>query len=117
SDFRSGLITVVVAESKLPAWFRDEVKLQPGTIGLRCPAHPGLQALLKQIRLGCLWATSVNRSGKPPATTADEVLAWLDELRASGIDPPELVVLSRTPGSGKPSSVIDLTGDEPKRIR
>lgn len=114
-QFMNGELTFVISPHEDTGYSGELAVIQPGPVGLRCPLHAGTQSLLQAI--GRVWATSVNRSGEPPATTADEVLAWLDELRQRGIDPPELVVLSRTPGSSKPSSVIDLTGDEPKRLR
>ena len=118
-QFDSGELTVVVKQEQLPSLPSSIADLQPGTIGIRAPADNthGSRKLRDLIEDRPVWATSVNRSGEPPATTADEVLAWLDELRERGIDSPELVVLSRTPGSGKPSNVIDLTGDAPKRLR
>jgi hypothetical protein len=45
------------------------------------------------------------------------VQAWLAELAQLGVAPPELVVLSKEKGSGKPSSVVNLTGEEPVWIR
>jgi L-threonylcarbamoyladenylate synthase len=113
--FKAGEVTAVVPPEMVPRLVDSTARIQPGNMGFRCPKHRHLRRLLDANRM--LWATSVNRSGQPPAATADEVLAWLDELKAAGIDPPELVVLSRTPGSGRPSRVVDLTGDEPKWIR
>jgi L-threonylcarbamoyladenylate synthase len=116
--FQAGETTLILSPEW--DWYRDFPqaisKVQPGKVGLRCPNKLSLQNVIERCG-GYLWATSVNRSGQPPATSADEVLSWLDELKAAGIDPPELVVLSRTPGSGKPSRVVDLTGDEPQWIR
>jgi len=43
-----------------------------GTIGVRLTAHPDVQRLLEAVG-GPLTATSANRSGRPPATTVDEV--------------------------------------------
>ncbi|HLQ21707.1 MAG TPA: L-threonylcarbamoyladenylate synthase, partial [Gemmatimonadales bacterium] len=43
-----------------------------GTIGVRLPAHPDVQRLLEAVGAP-LTGTSANRSGQPPATTAEEV--------------------------------------------
>ena len=113
--FSGGELTIVIAPHEDSAYSAEIAVIQPGPIGMRSPIGEQLQSLLQHS--GRVWATSVNRSGQPSATTADEVLAWVEELRQHGIDPPELVVLSRTPGSGKPSRVVDLTSEEPKWIR
>jgi L-threonylcarbamoyladenylate synthase len=115
--FEAGEVTLIISEQRLDLEIPQAItRTQPLPVGLRCPNKLSLQKLISR-NGDYLWATSVNRSGQPPATTADEVLAWLDELKEQGIDPPELVVLSRTPTSGTPSRVVDLTGDEPKWIR
>jgi L-threonylcarbamoyladenylate synthase len=122
--FETGRVTLVFNPSDLPCLWSKVQELQPGSVGLRCPStHLQPRPLRGHLEMlignlgGLVWATSVNRSGEPPATTADEVLAWLDELEELEVAPPELVVLSDTPGSGTPSGVLDLTGPEPRRLR
>lgn len=57
-----------------------------------------------------LTATSANRSGKPPATTADEVGTFWSE----GVD----VLLDSGPTSGvQPSTIVDLSGRTPRLLR
>ncbi|MGH9059849.1 MAG: L-threonylcarbamoyladenylate synthase [Acidimicrobiales bacterium] len=75
------------------------------TIGLRCPNHPVPRALCRQV--GPLATTSANRHGQPPATTGAEVAGL------AGVT----VVLDAGPCDGKPSTVVDCTGVDPKLLR
>jgi L-threonylcarbamoyladenylate synthase len=77
------------------------------TIGLRVPAHGLVTDLCA--RCGPLLATSANRHGQPPIETAAEVaLVFSGEIA---------LVLDGGPCSGLASTVIDLTGSEPKVLR
>lgn len=80
-----------------------------GTIGVRLPAHPDVQRLLEAVG-GPLTGTSANRSGRPPATTAEDI----DRALGDGVD----VILNGgpTPG-GLPSTVVDTTVDPPRLLR
>ena len=78
-----------------------------GTVGVRVPAHELMLALLR--RTGPLWTTSANRSGEPDCLTADEVAADLPEVDA-------VLDGGRAPG-GVPSTVLDVTGLEPRVLR
>ncbi len=49
-----------------------------GTLGVRYPAHPVAQALLK-VAGGPVYATSANPRGKPPPSSAEEVAAYFPE--------------------------------------
>ena len=72
-----------------------------GTIGIRLSAHPDVQRLLEATG-GMLTGTSANRSGSPPASTADEVRRFL----GGGVD----LILDGGPTSGGlPSTVVDTT--------
>jgi len=77
------------------------------TIAARIPDLPWLRALLD--RTGPLVSTSANRSGEPPVTApemlADDLLAALDALFDAG------------PREGQPSTIVDVTGDEPRIVR
>ncbi len=78
------------------------------TLAVRIPAHGPLRALL--YRVGPLTGTSANRHGDPPCSTADEAI---DSL--TGV--PDLVLdAGPTPG-GEPSTVVDLTGENPSILR
>jgi L-threonylcarbamoyladenylate synthase len=61
-------------------------------------------------RAGALTGTSANRHGSPPCVDPDEALASL-------LSPPDLVLDGgRTPG-GAASTLVDLTGAEPRLLR
>lgn len=78
------------------------------SVGLRCPAHPVAQALLKEFRQGQggLAAPSANRFGRVSPTTAQHVI---DEFGAPG-DGPVAAVLDGGPCDvGIESTIVDLT--------
>ena len=82
---------------------------ETGTIGVRLSAYPDVQWVLEVIG-GPLTGTSANRTGQPPATTADEV------ERAFGVDVDLIVNGGPTPG-GLPTTVVDTTVSPPRLIR
>ncbi|MGL5838927.1 MAG: L-threonylcarbamoyladenylate synthase [Sphingorhabdus sp.] len=55
------------------------------TIAIRCPAHPVMQALLKESGL-CIAAPSANRSGQISPTRAEHVVASLGEATPMVLD-------------------------------
>ena len=71
------------------------------TIGVRCPDHPVMQALAREV--GPLATTSANVHGKPTPEFAGEVA----ELFGDGV----ALVLDGGPCAGLPSTVIDATSD------
>jgi L-threonylcarbamoyladenylate synthase len=77
------------------------------TIGLRCPNHPVPLALCRAV--GPIAATSANRHGEPPLTTASELAAVL----GASVE----MVLDGGPCAGSPSTVVDCTGAEPHLLR
>lgn len=106
SRFWPGPLTLVLkAASHLPAEL-----VGPGrTIGVRLPAFPWLQALIRETGVA-LVTTSANISGEGEIDLAEEVIRVFKgkvELIVDG---------GRTPG-GKPSTVVDLTGEKPILIR
>ena len=80
-----------------------------GTIGVRLSAYPDVQRVLEMFG-GPLTGTSANRTGQPPATTADEV------ERAFGADVDLILNGGPTP-CGLPSTVVDTTVSPPRLIR
>lgn len=78
------------------------------TVGVRCPDHPVPRALAE--RVGPLAATSANLHGMETPSTATGVAAQL-ELG------PGIVVLDGGPCGGVASTVVELTGDEPRLLR
>jgi len=88
---------------------RQQVAAAPGgTLAVRIPDHSMLRAVL--YRVGPLTGTSANRHGEPACVDPDEALASL-------VEPPDLVLDGGRTGGGAPSTVVDLTGDEPRVLR
>jgi L-threonylcarbamoyladenylate synthase len=80
----------------------------PDRIGVRVAAlPPDADAVLE--RVGAVVATSANRPGGPDPKTLDAVSGEIRSGAAAEIDGGEL--------SGVPSTVLDLTGDEPRVLR
>ncbi len=78
-----------------------------GTLGVRIPDHPVARELAR--RAGPITATSANRHGRPPARTIREA------RRVFGSE--VAVYLNVRPaGTGAPSRLVDLTGDEPRPV-
>jgi L-threonylcarbamoyladenylate synthase len=106
SRFWPGPLTIVLkAASHLPAEL-----VGPGrTIGVRLPAVSWLQALIRETGVP-LVTTSANISGQREIDSAEEVLRLFKGIVDLIVDG------NRTPG-GKPSTVVDLTGEKPILIR
>ncbi|MDE0069805.1 MAG: L-threonylcarbamoyladenylate synthase [Caldilineaceae bacterium] len=79
-----------------------------GTVGVRLPAQPFLQALARCV--GPLASSSANRSGAPPCATAAAVLEQLEGRI------PLLVDAGPTP-LAEPSTVLDLSAAQPELLR
>jgi L-threonylcarbamoyladenylate synthase len=77
------------------------------TIAARVPDLAWLRALLE--RTGPLTSTSANRSGEPPITSPSTI----DTAMQNALD----ALLDLGPREGKPSTIVDFTGSEPKVIR
>ncbi|HXH40215.1 MAG TPA: L-threonylcarbamoyladenylate synthase [Thermoanaerobaculia bacterium] len=77
------------------------------TIAVRIPDLPWLRALLD--RTGPLVSTSANRSGEPPVTSPQA----LSEDMQNGLDG----LLDQGSRKGRPSTIVDLTGAEPRLLR
>jgi L-threonylcarbamoyladenylate synthase len=111
--FWPGPLTLVV---RCAARFGDGVAAANGSVGLRCSPHPAAAALARAALaagLGPLTATSLNRSGAPPARTGAEAAR-----ACTGADGP-LLLGGGWPDAGgaTPSSVVDLTGPSPRLLR
>lgn len=97
-QFWPGPLTIVFpAAEGLP----DELTAGTGTVGVRLSAYPLLQEVLR--RTGPLTGTSANRSGAPPARTAEEV----DQAVGDEVD----MILDGGPTpAARPSTVVDVSG-------
>ncbi len=102
--FWPGPLTLVLnRHPNLPAILSPEP-----TIGVRIPNHP--VALRLMDRTGPLAVTSANRSGEPPATSAEAVIAQLKNRI-------HLVIDGGTSPGGVPSTVVDCTQPGVKVLR
>ncbi|MDQ2983167.1 MAG: L-threonylcarbamoyladenylate synthase [Actinomycetota bacterium] len=81
---------------------------RPDTIGVRVPVLPGPSAaVLRQV--GAVMATSANKHGDPDPARLEDVPEEIRSVCAAIVDGGEL--------PGVPSTVLDLTGPEPKVLR
>jgi L-threonylcarbamoyladenylate synthase len=105
-----GPLTLLLARAeRVP----DAVTGGRDTVGLRAPAHPMTQRLLRDTRIG-IAAPSANRFGRVSPTTAQHVV---DDLGAL-LDPARDVVLDGGPSPiGVESTIVDCTVDPPQLLR
>lgn len=103
--FWPGPLTLIL---KRQTRVNDVVTGGQDSIGLRCPAHPIAQALLKQFRdgQGGVAAPSANRFGRVSPTTAQHVM---DEFGEPGVGPVAAVLDGGACQVGIESSIVDLT--------
>lgn len=86
-----------------------------GAVGVRCSPHAtaaGLARALERAGVGPLTATSLNRSGEPPARTRAEAAAAFPP----SADAPSLLA-GEDAGGGAPSTVVDVCGERPRVLR
>lgn len=102
-----GVVVPTALRELWPAPLTAVLQLGDQTVAARVPAVGWLRSLIA--RTGPLLSTSANRSGETPITRPS---LFADELREA-IDG----VLDIGTLEGQPSTIIDLTGDEPKLIR
>ena len=111
--FWPGGLTLVVprrADRPLPRSLTGDA-LAPGaveSVGLRVPAHHTPRSLAAVV--GPLPTTSANRSGEPEARDADEIEAQLG-------DSVDLILDGGASTGGLASTVVDVTGEEPRILR
>jgi L-threonylcarbamoyladenylate synthase len=80
----------------------------PDAIGVRVPELPREAAeILTEVGVVC--ATSANKAGGPNPSRVDEIPAEIRAACGAVVDAGEL--------PGTPSTVLDLTGDEPRVVR
>ncbi len=99
-----GLTLVLARIPDLPDWIGDPKR---GTVGVRIPDHPTARQLL--MAAGPLAVTSANRSGNEPASNAAGAQAALGDSVA--------FYLSGCGTGNSASTVVDLSGDQPKVLR
>ena len=114
NTFWPGPLTLVVP---CRARFAKGVARSDGALGVRCSPHPvagSLARALEAAGVGPITATSLNRHGAAPARTrAEAALACRDDGEA----PLLFVGDGLDAGGGRPSTVVDLTGEKPIVLR
>jgi L-threonylcarbamoyladenylate synthase len=103
--FWPGDLSIVLRHAPSLAWDLGHTK---GTVMVRMPLHPVALELLKET--GPMAVSSANRSGFPPAATVDEARDQLGESVRVYLD-------GGPSGEPVPSTIVDLTGDEPILLR
>jgi tRNA threonylcarbamoyl adenosine modification protein (Sua5/YciO/YrdC/YwlC family) len=104
-EFWPGGLTLVCRASRTLNWDLGDTR---GTVAVRMPLHPVALDLLKET--GPLAVSSANRSGSPPAVTADQAEQELGDIVSVYLDGgpcPDDV----------PSTIVDLTGPTPRLLR
>ncbi len=104
--FWPGPLTLI---GKSAAELPVEITAGTGMVGLRLPDDQDLRALLRACG-GALTATSANPSNENPAMSAEQV----ENYFGSTID---LIVDGGEARVDRPSTVVDVTGAEPKLVR
>ncbi|SRR6266496_4098186 len=105
-SFWPGPLTVIGRAAKaLP----EALTAGTGTVGVRLPNQDNVRALVRLCG-GALTATSANLSGSPSASVAQEVVDYFP----TGID---LIVDGGEVADAQPSTVLDLSGSDPRVIR
>jgi len=104
--FWPGPLTLI---GKAAAGLPGEITAGTGTVGLRLPDDQDVRALLRACG-GALTATSANPSNENPAKSAQHV----ENYFGSTID---LIVDGGDARVDRPSTVVDVTGVEPKLVR
>jgi len=108
--FWPGPLTLVLQRG---ARISDLVTGGQDTVGLRAPAHPWAQAVLRQLGRP-LAAPSANRFGRVSPTSAEHVRADLGEKPGGAVD----LILDGGPCPvGIESTIVDLSGARPRLLR
>jgi tRNA threonylcarbamoyl adenosine modification protein (Sua5/YciO/YrdC/YwlC family) len=103
--FWPGGLSLVMNHAPSLAWDLGDTA---GTVMIRMPMHPVALDLLRTV--GPMAVSSANRSGQPPATTADAAVEQLGE------DVPVYLDGGAAP-VGVASTIVDLTGSVPRVLR
>ncbi len=103
--FWPGGLTLVVEHAPSLAWDLGDAR---GTVAVRMPLHPVALELLADV--GPMATSSANRTGQPPATTADQARDQLGYEVAVYLD-------AGPSGEPIPSTIVDVTGDPPRVVR
>jgi L-threonylcarbamoyladenylate synthase len=86
-----------------------------GAVGVRCSAHPLAAAIARRLRMegvGPITATSLNRSGVPPARTRGEAVSACGDDR----DAPRIVGVEMAESGGEEASTVVDATELPLRV-
>jgi len=112
--FWPGPLTLVVPCRRT---FARGIARSDGAVGVRCSSHPLAGALARRCEaegVGPITSTSLNRTHSPPALTVAAARAAL----ADDPDGPQLIdVEGAEAGGDTESTVVDLTGAQPRVVR
>jgi len=103
--FWPGDLSIVLPHAPSLSW---DLGRSHGTVMLRMPLHPVAIELLREV--GPMAVSSANKSGHPPAATADDAREQLGSSVAVYLD-------GGPSGDPVPSTIVDLSGDEPVVLR
>ncbi|ANN15533.1 threonylcarbamoyl-AMP synthase [Amycolatopsis orientalis] len=103
--FWPGDLSIILPHAPSLQWNLGQSR---GTVMLRMPLHPVALELLRDV--GPMAVSSANVSGQPPATTAQEAVDQLGDSVAVYLD-------GGSSGEPVPSTMVDLTGDDPVILR
>jgi tRNA threonylcarbamoyl adenosine modification protein (Sua5/YciO/YrdC/YwlC family) len=103
--FWPGDLSIVLPHAPSLQWNLGQSR---GTVMLRMPLHPVALELLRDV--GPMAVSSANVSGQPPASTAQEAVDQLGDSVAVYLD-------GGSTGAPVPSTMVDLTGDDPIILR
>jgi len=78
-----------------------------GTVGIRCSPHPGLNKLVELVGHPII-TTSANLTGKPPATTYEEVFSYFEGVIDGILLFDELNAQDNPQASNIPSTVVQV---------
>ncbi|MAI80299.1 MAG: hypothetical protein CL917_15225 [Deltaproteobacteria bacterium] len=112
--FWPGPLTLVLSCGRT---FADGIAREDGAVGLRCSSHSWAAAFSRgaaEAGLGLLTATSLNRSGDPPAESESEARRLCERDETGPYVPSVSEFVSE---GGTPSTVLDLSGSRPKILR
>jgi L-threonylcarbamoyladenylate synthase len=104
--FWPGALTIVARHTAHLAWDLGETR---GTVAVRVPDHPIAISLIEQT--GPLAVSSANRTGNPAPTTAMDARLQLGAAVAVYLD------AGPAPTAALPSSIVDVTGEQPRLLR
>jgi L-threonylcarbamoyladenylate synthase len=103
--FWPGALTIIVEHSPSLQW---DIGDTDGTVGVRMPLHPVALEVLRET--GPMAVSSANKTGEPPAPTAEHAREQLGYAVSVYLEAGEL------PDS-VPSTIVDVTSDQPRVLR